>query len=70
MRYIKIIFSLILINVVDLKIASVTYESNIPCWVLNSNQMGYLKSIDEKPTINYAVAGGVYILNKEFFIFI
>ena len=46
-------------------IASVTYESNIPCGVLNSNQMGYLKSIDEKPTINYAVAGGVYILNKE-----
>ena len=46
-------------------IASVTYESNIPCGVLSSNQMGHLESIDEKPTINYAVAGGLYILNKE-----
>ena len=46
-------------------IASVTYESNIPCGVLNSNQMGHLESIDEKPTINYAVSGGLYILNKE-----
>ena len=46
-------------------IASVTYESNIPCGVLKSNQMGHLESIDEKPTISYAVAGGLYILNKE-----
>ena len=48
-------------------IASVTYESNIPCGVLNSNQMGYLELIDEKPTISYAVAGGLYILNKEIY---
>jgi dTDP-glucose pyrophosphorylase len=48
-------------------IASATYEANIPCGVLNSNQLGCLHSIDEKPTINYMVAGGLYILNKEIY---
>ena len=48
-------------------IASVTYESNIPCGVLNFNQIGCLEAIDEKPTISYAVAGGIYILNKEIY---
>jgi dTDP-glucose pyrophosphorylase len=48
-------------------IASATYEANIPCGVLNSNQVGCLQSIDEKPTINYMVAGGLYILNQEIY---
>jgi dTDP-glucose pyrophosphorylase len=48
-------------------IASATYEANIPCGVLNSNQIGCLKSIDEKPTINYMVSGGLYILNQEIY---
>ena len=46
-------------------IASANYESNIPCGVLNFNQAGCLHSIDEKPTINYMVAAGLYILNNE-----
>ena len=46
-------------------IASATYETEIPCGVLNSNQSGCLDLIEEKPTINYMVAGGLYILNQE-----
>ncbi len=46
-------------------IASATYETTIPCGVLNPNQSGCLELIEEKPTINYMVAGGLYILNQE-----
>ena len=46
-------------------IAGAVYENTIPCGVLKSNQLGHLEFIEEKPVVNYMVAGGLYILNQE-----
>lgn len=49
----------------DITIASINHSYTVPFGVLDANKNSNVQSIIEKPTYNFNVSGGVYVLNKK-----
>ncbi len=58
------------IKKVEMTVGVVSYNVQVPYGVINTMENGLISNIEEKPTHNYFISSGIYVLNPEIIEFI